>query len=47
VGLIVSGGKRIYGEKTGSSKVEGRGKAIVDGIAKSMKQRFKKAGWID
>ena len=46
VGLIVSTGAKVYGEKSGRSKVEERGREAVKEIADQMKTRFQKAGWI-
>jgi hypothetical protein len=46
VGLIVSSGMKIYGEASGSAKVEGRAKASADEIAEQLKPRFEQQGWI-
>jgi hypothetical protein len=46
VGLIVSSGMKIYGEASGSSKVQGRAKATADEIADQLKVRFQQQGWI-
>jgi hypothetical protein len=46
VGLIVSGGMKVYGEASGSSKVEGRAKATAKEIAERLEMRFKEQGWI-
>jgi len=46
VGLIVSGGMKVYGEASGSSKVEGRAKATAKEIADVLKKRFEQQGWI-
>ena len=46
VGLIVGGGMKIYGEASGSAKVEGRAKKTADEIAEQLKVRFKAEGWI-
>jgi uncharacterized spore protein YtfJ len=46
VGLIVSTGVKVYGEKSGSAKIEGRIEQIVEEIADLMKTRFKEQGWI-
>lgn len=46
VGLVVSGGMKVYGEASGSSKVEGRAKATAKEIAKRLKIRFEEQGWI-
>jgi Domain of unknown function (DUF4410) len=45
-GLIVSTGMKVYGEKSGSSTVEGRAKQIAQEIADALKQRFEQQGWI-
>jgi len=46
VGLIVGTGEKVHGEKTGSSKVEGRAEAIAKEIADVLKKRFQEQGWI-
>ncbi len=46
-GLIVSSGTKLYGEASGSSKLEGRAKATAKEIAGVLKQRFQQQGWID
>jgi len=46
VGLIVSSGMKIYGEASGSSKVEGRAKQTAGEIADQLKIRFQQEGWI-
>jgi hypothetical protein len=45
-GLIISSGMKVYGEASGSSKVEGRAKATAKEIADVLKQRFHQQGWI-
>lgn len=45
-GLIVSTGMKIYGEASGSSKVEGRTQQVVQEIADRLKIRFQQQGWI-
>ena len=47
VGLIVGGGMKIYGEASGSAKIEGRAKATAKEIADVLKQRFQEQGWIN
>jgi hypothetical protein len=47
VGLIVGGGMKVYGEKSGSATIEGRAKATAKEIADVLKQRFQKEGWIN
>ncbi len=46
LGLIVSGGMKLYGEKSGSSKIEGRVKQTAKEIADPLKLRFQQQGWI-
>jgi hypothetical protein len=46
-GLIVSSGMKVYGEASGSSKVEGRAKKSAEEIADVLKRRFKDQGWIE
>jgi len=46
VGLIVSSGIKIYGEASGSSKVEGRAEQTAKEIAAQLKTRFAEQGWI-
>ena len=45
-GLIVSTGMKVYGEKSGSSKLEGRAKATAKEIAEKLRPRFQQQGWI-
>jgi hypothetical protein len=45
-GLIISGGMKVYGEASGSSKLQGRSKATAKEIAAALKQRFQQQGWI-
>ena len=47
VGLIVGGGMKVYGEKSGSSKIEGRVKQTVKEISDQLKLRFQQQGWIE
>ena len=47
VGLIVGGGAKAYGEYSGSSKIEGRAKAIAKEIAEKIKPKFQQQGWIN
>ena len=47
VGLIVGGGAKAYGEYSGSSKIEGRAKAIAKEIAEKLKPKFQEQGWIN
>jgi hypothetical protein len=46
-GLIISGGMKLHGEESGSSKVEGRAKQTAQEIADVLKQRFQEQGWIN
>ena len=45
-GLIIGGGVKVYGEESGSSKVEGRAKQTAKEIADVLKKRFEQQGWI-
>jgi uncharacterized lipoprotein YajG len=45
-GLIVSTGMKVYGEASGSSKIEGRAQATAKEIADVLRQRFQQQGWI-
>jgi len=47
VGLIVSGGMKVYGEESGKSKIEGRAKQTAKEIADQLKLRFEQDGWIE
>jgi len=47
VGLIVGGGMKVYGEASGSAKVEGRAKQTAKEIADLLKKRFQEQGWIN
>ena len=47
VGLIVSGGMKVYGEKSGKSTLEGRAEATAQEIADVFRRRFQEEGWID
>lgn len=47
VGLIVSGGTKIYGEASGKSTIDGRVQATVKVIMEQATPRFKNEGWID
>ncbi|MFZ0826618.1 MAG: DUF4410 domain-containing protein [Verrucomicrobiia bacterium] len=46
LGLIVTGGMHVYGEESGSSKVEGRADATAREIAGRLKLTFQEQGWI-
>jgi hypothetical protein len=37
---------KVYGEASGSSKVEGRAKSTAKEIADQLKLRFEQQGWI-
>jgi hypothetical protein len=45
-GLIISGGMKVYGEASGSSKVECRAKPAAKEIASVLQKRFQEQGWI-
>jgi hypothetical protein len=47
VGLIVSGGMKIYGEESGKSTIEGRAEQTAKEIANQLKNRFVQEGWIE
>jgi hypothetical protein len=47
LGLIVSGGVKLYGEESGRSTIEGRAKQTVKEIADQLKLRFEQQGWIE
>lgn len=47
VGLVVSGGMKVYGEASGSATIEGRAKATAKEISDVLKQRFQEQGWIN
>jgi hypothetical protein len=46
-GFIVGTGVKIYGEQTGSSKIEGRVEQTVEEIAEIFEARCREQGWID
>jgi hypothetical protein len=46
LGLIISGGMKVYGETSGSSKVEGRAEQTAKEIADVLRTRFQQQGWI-
>ena len=46
-GLIISSGVKAYGEASGSSRIEGRAKAVAQEIAETIKPRFQQQGWIN
>jgi hypothetical protein len=45
-GLIVNAGMKVYGEASGSSKIEGRTQQIIDEISERLRMRFQQHGWI-
>lgn len=47
VGLIVSGGMKLYGEKSGKSTIEGRAEQTAKEIADVLRKRFEEQGWIE
>lgn len=47
IGLIAQGGLHVYGEASGSSKVEGRAKQAAKEIGEIIKTRCREQGWID
>jgi Domain of unknown function (DUF4410) len=46
VGLIVTSGMKIYGEASGSAKIQARAKSTADEIAEQLKVRAQAQGWI-
>ncbi|MBI5507056.1 MAG: DUF4410 domain-containing protein [Deltaproteobacteria bacterium] len=46
-GLIVSSGMKLYGEASGSSKIQGRAEQTAKEIAEILEERFQEQGWID
>ena len=46
VGLIISTGIKVRGERTGSSTVEGRAKQTAKEIADVLKERLQQQGWV-
>jgi len=47
LGLIVSTGIKVYGETSGSSKIEGRAEQAAKAIVEEMKPRLRQQGWIE
>ena len=47
LGLIVSTGLKVYGEQSGSSKVEGRAEQTAKEISDALRTRFQQQGWIN
>lgn len=45
-GLVISSGMKIYGEASGSSKIEGRAKDNAKEIAEMLRVKFQQQGWI-
>lgn len=45
-GLIISTGMKVYGEESGSAKIQGRAKATATEIAQALQKRFQDQGWI-
>lgn len=45
-GLIISTGMKVYGEESGSAKIQGRAKATATEIAQALQRRFQDQGWI-
>jgi len=46
LGLVVSSGVKVYGEASGSSKIEGRLEQAAKEIADQIRPRFRQQGWI-
>lgn len=47
IGLITSGGMKVYGETSGSATIDGRAKATARQIASVLKARARDHGWIN
>ncbi len=47
LGLIVSSGMKVYGEASGSAKIEGRAEQAAKTIVEEMKPRLRQQGWIE
>ncbi len=47
IGLVVTGGMKIYGEASGSSAIEGRARDTAREIADVLQTRFEEEGWIE
>jgi hypothetical protein len=45
-GLIIGGAVKLYGEESGSSKVQGRAKQTAKEISDVLQKRFQQEGWI-
>jgi hypothetical protein len=45
-GLIISSAMKVHGEKSGSSTVQGRAEDTAKDIAKELKVKFERQGWI-
>jgi hypothetical protein len=46
IGLVVSSGIKVYGEASGSSKIDGRAEQAAKRIADELRPRFRQQGWI-
>ena len=46
IGLVTSGGMKLYGETSGSATIEGRAKATARQIASVLKTGARGQGWI-
>lgn len=46
LGLIVTSGMKVYGEASGSSKIDGRAEQTAKEIGIQLKPRFQQQGWI-
>jgi uncharacterized protein DUF4410 len=47
LGLIVSSGMKVYGEASGSSKIDGRAEQTANEVANQLRPRFQQQGWIN
>lgn len=46
IGLVVSGGLKLYGEASGNATIEGRAKQTAKELGVRAKKRFQQQGWI-
>ena len=46
IGLVVASGIKVYGEASGSSKIDGRAEQAAKRIADELRPRFRRQGWI-
>jgi hypothetical protein len=46
LGLVVASGMKVYGETSGSSKIDGRAEQTAKEVAHQLRPRFQQQGWI-